>query len=160
MIKQGHVCTDPINSPIFRISAPTYYDGLKEEIEKFIQENGSSLIILDTLQLIAPPKTGNVNDYFLYDCFLRDISKMARENHSSIILIHHTTKALNENKPFLSIHGNRLSPEDAMIVITRSKKQLLADKATLHVTGRDIPMDKIEMVLKKDILTWVEAPNI
>lgn len=160
LMKQGHLCANPINSPKYSISAPTYYDGLKEEIEKFIQENGRSLIVLDTLQLIAPPKTGNVGDYFLYDCFLRDISAMARANHSSIILVHHTTNTPDENNPFNGILGaSALIPIDAMIVITRNNKQLLAGKATLHVTGRDIGAGEIEMVFRKDNLTWVEAVN-
>lgn len=162
LMKQGHACADPINSPKYSISAPTYYDGLKEEIEKFIQENGRSLIILDTLQLIAPPKTGTVSDYSLYYTFLCDISKMARENHSSIILVHRTTKTPDENNPFNGILGASAiqGAIDAMIIITRNKKQLLAGKATLHFTGRDIPMDEIEMVFRKDSLTWVEATNI
>lgn len=159
LIKQGHVCTDPSTSPKYSISAPTYYDGLKGRIEQFIQDNGKSLIILDTLQLISPPRPSKVNDYDYYYPFLSDIAQMARENHSSIILIHHTTKAVDENDPFNNILGSRAiqAATDAMIVITRNRKQLQEGKAMLNFTGRDLFTDEFELVFNKDNLTWTEA---
>ncbi len=159
LIKQGHVYTDPEKSPQFAITAPTYYDGLKDKIEEFIQENGRSLIILDTLQLISPPRTGKVNDYDYYYPFLSDISDVARTGHSSIVLIHHTTKTVYENNPFDRILGNTAiqGATDAMIVITCNNKQFKEHKATLHYRGRDVQLDEVEMVFNENNLTWSEA---
>lgn len=162
MIKQGHQCIDPAHSPVFRISAPTFYDGLKESIEEFIAKNGKSLIILDTLQRISPPRIGRVSDYDYYYPFLSEISQIAREGHSSIILIHHTTKAIDENNPFNNILGTTAiqGATDAMVVITRNKKQRQEGKATLHYTGRDALMGEIEIAFNEDNLTWVEAESV
>ena len=162
LIKQGHVYADPAHSPQYRISAKRYYDGLKEEIQSFIEDNGRSLIILDTLQLVTPTKTGKVSEYDFFYPFLSDISNLAREGHSSIVLIHHTTKAIDENNPFNNILGSTAlqGATDAMIIISRTKKQLSDNKATLHFTGRDVPMDEIEMAFNKDNLTWDEEEAV
>ncbi|MBP3897092.1 MAG: AAA family ATPase, partial [Mogibacterium sp.] len=158
LIKQGYAKrTD--NPPDFRINAPKFDDGLIEMIKEYIDTHGKSLIIIDTLQRVRPDDVRGVSEYKQDYPLLTDLSALARERESAILLIHHTRKTEDPNNPFNMINGSVAiqGATDAMMVITRDKQQFQQKRATLHVTGRDIGLNEVEMALLEPNLSWVNA---
>ena len=158
LIKQGY-SQDIDNPPDFRINAPKYGDDLRKMITDYIDTHGKSLIIIDTLQRIRPDDIRGVSEYKQDYPLLTDLSAIARERESAILLIHHTRKTEDPNNPFNMINGSVAiqGATDAMMVITRDKQQFQQKRATLHVTGRDIGLNEVEMALLEPNLSWINA---
>lgn len=148
--------------PDFAILSPSYDDGLLDDLREVFETYGRTLVIIDTLQRIRPEDKPGKTEYKMDYPFLTEISALARDYGSAVLLIHHTRKTVDENNPFNMINGSvgLQGAVDAMMVITRNKQQTKDHKATLHVTGRDIGMDEIEMVFMQPNVTWMRASSV
>lgn len=162
LIKQGHGGISPENSPIFSINAPTYSEEFAQMLKQIVEEHGRTLFIIDTLQCIRPAGNSRESEYQRDYPILSQLSSFARENDSAVLLVHHTRKTTDDANPFNMILGSTAlqGAVDMMLLLTRSKKQLSESKATLHITGRDVGMDDIEMFFDKDTITWYSAKNL
>ena len=122
----------------FAVMADTLKHGLEQQIEQFLTEHPTTkLVVIDTLQRVR----GTGSDSNLYANDYQDIGllkKLADKRHIAILLIHHLRK-LHDDDPMNMISGSTGLSGAADSTFVLQKNSRLANIASLHCTGRDIP---------------------
>ena len=137
----------------FAIMADTLKRGLEQQIEQFLTEHPATrLVVIDTLQRVR----GTGRDSNLYANDYQDIGllkKFADKRHIAILLIHHLRK-LHDDDPMNMISGSTglSGAADSTFVLQKSSR--LANIASLHCTGRDIPDRTLKLELGEDDHVW------
>ena len=137
----------------FAIMADTLKHGLEQQIEQFLMEHPTTkLVVIDTLQRVR----GTGSDSNLYANDYQDIGllkKLADNQHIAILLIHHLRK-LHDDDPMNMISGSTglSGAADSTFVLQKSFR--LANIASLHCTGRDIPDRTLKLELGEDDHIW------
>ena len=121
----------------FAIMADTLKHGLEQQIEQFLTEHpATKLVVIDTLQRVRSAG----GDSNLYANDYQDVGllkQLADKHHIAILLIHHLRK---------------LHDDDPMNMISGSTR--LANIASLHCTGRDIPDRTLKLELGEEDHVW------
>ena len=137
----------------FAIMADTLKHGLEQQIEQFLTEHPTTkLVVIDTLQRVrAAGGDGNLyaNDY--QDIGL--LKQLADKRHIAILLIHHLRK-LHDDDPVNMISGSTGLSGAADSAFVLQKNSRLANIASLHCTGRDIPDRTLKLELGEDDHVW------
>lgn len=137
----------------FAIMADTLKHGLEQQIEQFLTEHPTTkLVVIDTLQRVR----GTGSDSNLYANDYHDIGilkQLADKRHIAILLIHHLRK-LRDDDPMNMISGSTglSGAADSTFVLQKSSR--LANIASLHCTGRDIPDRTLKLELGEDDHVW------
>ena len=137
----------------FAIMADTLKRGLEQQIEQFLTEHPTTkLVVIDTLQCVR----GTGSDSNLYANDYQDIGllkKLADNQHIAILLIHHLRK-LHDDDPMNMISGSTglSGAADSTFVLQKSSR--LANIASLHCTGRDIPDRTLKLEFGEDDHVW------
>ena len=137
----------------FAIMADTLKRGLEQQIEQFLTEHlATKLVVIDTLQRVRSAG----GDSNLYANDYQDIGllkKLADKWHLAILLIHHLRK-LHDDDPMNMISGSTglSGAADSTFVLQKSSR--LANIASLHCTGRDIPDRTLKLELGEDDHVW------
>ena len=137
----------------FAIMADTLKHGLEQQIEQFLMEHPTSkLVVIDTLQRVR----GTGSDSNLYANDYQDIGllkKLADKRHIAILLIHHLRK-LHDDDPMNMISGSTglSGAADSTFVLQKSSR--LANIASLHCTGRDIPDRTLNLEFGEEDHVW------
>ena len=137
----------------FAIMADTLKHGLEQQIEQFLTEHpATKLVVIDTLQRVRSAGS----DSNLYANDYRDIGllkRLADRRHIAILLIHHLRK-LHDDDPMNMISGSTglSGAADSTFVLQKSSR--LANIASLHCTGRDIPDRTLKLELGEDDHVW------
>ena len=137
----------------FAIMADTLKRGLEQQIEQFLTEHPTTkLVVIDTLQCVR----GTGSDSNLYANDYQDIGllkKLADNQHIAILLIHHLRK-LHDDDPMNMISGSTglSGAADSTFVLQKSSR--LANIASLHCTGRDIPDRTLKLELGEEDHVW------
>ncbi len=137
----------------FAILADTLKHGLEQQIEQFLTEHpATKLVVIDTLQRVRSAGS----DSNLYANDYRDIGllkRLADRRHIAILLIHHLRK-LHDDDPMNMISGSTglSGAADSTFVLQKSSR--LANIASLHCTGRDIPDRTLKLELGEDDHVW------
>ena len=137
----------------FAIMADTLKHGLEQQIEQFLMEHPTAkLVVIDTLQRVRSAGSDNnlyANDY-------QDIGilkQLADRRHIAILLIHHLRK-LHDDDPMNMISGSTglSGAADSTFVLQKSSR--LANIASLHCTGRDIPDRTLKLEFGEENHVW------
>ena len=137
----------------FAILADTLKHGLEQQIEQFLMEHPTTkLVVIDTLQRVR----GTGSDSNLYANDYQDIGllkKLADNQHIAILLIHHLRK-LHDDDPMNMISGSTglSGAADSTFVLQKSSR--LANIASLHCTGRDIPDRTLKLEFGEEDHIW------
>ena len=137
----------------FAIMADTLKRGLEQQIEQFLTEHPTTkLVVIDTLQCVR----GTGSDSNLYANDYQDIGllkKLADKQHIAILLIHHLRK-LHDDDPMNMISGSTglSGAADSTFVLQKSSR--LANIASLHCTGRDIPDRTLKLEFGEEDHVW------
>ena len=137
----------------FAIMADTLKHGLEQQIERFLMEHPTTkLVVIDTLQRVR----GTGSDSNLYANDYQDIGllkKLADNQHIAILLIHHLRK-LHDDDPMNMISGSTglSGAADSTFVLQKSSR--LANIASLHCTGRDIPDRTLKLEFGEEDHVW------
>ena len=137
----------------FAILADTLKHGLEQQIEQFLTEHpDTKLVVIDTLQRVRSAGS----DRNLYANDYQDIGllkRLADRRHIAILLIHHLRK-LHDDDPMNMISGSTglSGAADSTFVLQKSSR--LANIASLHCTGRDIPDRTLKLELGEDDHVW------
>ncbi len=120
-------------------------------------------VVIDTLQLVVPPKPIGQNDYDFYYGFLAPLHSWATVNHIALVLITHTTKGKKgeDENPFDSIIGSQAiqANADAMLLLRKNHAKgtilnpELAD-GFLEVTGRGQATEKFSLDWNSEAIRW------
>ena len=137
----------------FAIMADTLKHGLEQQIEQFLVEHpATKLVVIDTLQRVR----GTGSDSNLYANDYQEIGllkKLADKRHIAILLIHHLRK-LHDDDPMNMISGSTglSGAADSTFVLQKSSR--LANIASLHCTGRDIPDRTLKLEFGEEDHVW------
>ena len=137
----------------FAIMADTLKRGLEQQIEQFLTEHPTTkLVVIDTLQCVR----GTGSDSNLYANDYQDIGllkKLADKQHIAILLIHHLRK-LHDDDPMNMISGSTGLSGAADSTFVLQKNSRLANVASLHCTGRDIPDRTLKLEFGEEDHVW------
>ena len=137
----------------FAVMSQQLHNGLVEQIEQFLKEHPQTrLIVIDTLQRI---RTAG-NDANPYASDYRDIGvlkALADKHRIAILLVHHLRK-MNDDDPMNMISGSTglNGAADSTFVLQKSSR--LANIASLHCTGRDIPDRTLKLEFGEEDHVW------
>ena len=137
----------------FAIMADTLKHGLKQQIEQFLFGHpATKLVVIDTLQRVRSASCDSnlyANDY--QDIGL--LKRLADRRHIAILLIHHLRK-LHDDDPMNMISGSTglSGAADSTFVLQKSSR--LANIASLHCTGRDIPDRTLKLEFGEEDHIW------
>ena len=137
----------------FAIMADTLKHGLEQQIEQFLMEHPTTkLVVIDTLQRVR----GTGSDSNLYANDYQDIGilkQLADKRHIAILLIHHLRK-LHDDDPMNMISGSTGLSGAADSTFVLQKNSRLANIASLHCTGRDIPDRTLKLEFGEEDHIW------
>lgn len=145
--------TDSTENLHFAIKAPDLENGLDEQLENFIRQHpDTSLIIIDTLQKIREvdgEKYSYANDYEI----IARMKAFADKHSICLLLVHHTRKQSADDK-FDMISGTTglLGAADGAFLL--QKKKRTSNAATLEVSGRDQPDQKLKINRNPETMQW------
>ena len=137
----------------FAILADTLKHGLEQQIEQFLTEHpATKLVVIDTLQRVR--STGGDSNLYAND--YQDVGllkQLADRHHIAILLIHHLRK-LHDDDPMNMISGSTglSGAADSTFVLQKSSR--LANIASLHCTGRDIPDRTLKLEFGEEDHVW------
>lgn len=115
-----------------------------------MEHSTTKLVVIDTLQRVrAAGGDGNLyaNDY--QDIGL--LKQLADKRHIAILLIHHLRK-LHDDDPMNMISGSTGCAADSTFVLQKNSR--LANVASLHCTGRDIPDRTLKLEFGEEDHVW------
>ena len=145
---------DGTNNLHFATAAKKVNSGLLEQLSFFLNQfPGTGLIIIDTMQASrdGTPK-GNL---YAEDCaFMETVQGFSKKHSVSILLVHHTRKMPDQTDSFNMVSGSNGNMGGADTTIIMSKENRTDRKATLEITGRDIPDQKLFLVRGLDNPCW------
>lgn len=130
-------------------------DGLMELIDEHLKQHPETkLVIIDTFQKI---RGQGLRGERWYDHDYREagmIKEAMDKKGVSVLFVHHTSKTKDKEDPFNEITGtNGISGVmDTMFVIKKASRH--AQKATLHITGRDVEQDEFLISFNEDTCQW------
>ena len=137
----------------FAIMADTLKRGLEQQIEQFLTEHPATrLVVIDTLQRVRSAGS----DSNLYANDYQDIGilkQLADKRHIAILLIHHLRK-LHDDDPMNMISGSTGLSGAADSTFVLQKHSRLANIASLHCTGRDIPDRTLKLEFGEEDHIW------
>ena len=137
----------------FAILADTLKHGLEQQIEQFLTEHpATKLVVIDTLQRVR--STGGDSNLYAND--YQDVGllkQLADRHHIAILLIHHLRK-LHDDDPMNMISGSTGLSGAADSTFVLQKNSRLANIASLHCTGRDIPDRTLKLEFGEEDHVW------
>lgn len=134
----------------FKVSAKPVDRGLLDDLERFVSKHpDTKLIVIDTLQKIRSAKSSYENDYDM----VGTLKAFADRNNLCLLLVHHTRKQDSSDK-FNTVSGSQglNGAADGAYIMYKTDRQ--AQKASILMTGRDIPDKKLRIYRDGDTLEW------
>lgn len=144
---------DGTDNLYFATESKTVNGGLEDQIRGFIQEHpDTGLIIIDTLQKVREMGGDNYSYANDYEIITR-LKKFADRYGICLLLVHHTRKQNSDDK-FDMISGTNglLGAADGGFILRKEKRT--SNSATLEVSGRDQPDQKIYLNRNPETLVW------
>lgn len=137
----------------FAISAKQLGNGLDTQLEKFVREHPDTrLIIIDTLQKVRE-LSGEAYSYRDDYQIIGQIKQLADKFGLCLLIVHHTRKSA-ANDEFDRISGTTGIYGCADGAFVLSKENRTDNTATLSVSGRDQPDQRIHLVRDEERLLW------
>ena len=137
----------------FSVSAGQLGNGLDEQLTRFMAEHpDTKLIIIDTLQKVREVGGDNYSYANDYEIITR-LKKFADSYGICLLLVQHTRKQNSDDK-FDMISGTNglLGAADGGFILRKEKRT--SNSATLEVSGRDQPDQKIYLSRNLKTLVW------
>ena len=135
------------------ISARQSGNGLEEQLTQFLQEHpDTSLIIIDTLQMIRSDSGDNYSYARDYQN-IADLKSFADKHGICLIVVHHTRKQKADDA-FDMISGTNglMGAADGAFILRKEKRT--SNSATLEVSGRDQPDQRLYLLRNEEKLSW------
>lgn len=138
----------------FATSAKMIGSGLDEQLEKFVREHSDTkLIIVDTLQKVREM----VSDNYSYSNDYEVIGKLKQfaDRHGVCILIVHHARKQPAGDSFEKISGTTGLSGCADGALIMQKEKRTDGKATLEISGRDQPDQRLYLSKDQERLVWL-----
>ncbi len=140
---------------------PRFDDGGLDQIKEWLRDHPQAkLVVIDTLQRVRPREKYGSSIYGQDYAALAPLADLAHKHRVTILVVHHTRKALAED-PFDRVSGSTglTGAVDGTLILSRKRG---ATRATLSVTGRDIEERELLLERNKDTGGWLlvdDAPE-
>jgi biotin operon repressor len=124
----------------FETEWPRINQGGAEHIEAWLKATPNArLVVVDVLQKIRPPRNARANGYDEDYEALRQLKALADKYRVAILVVHHTRKSTADDI-VETVSGTQglTGAADAILIIKRPRGE---ERAQLHVTGRDLPVE-------------------
>ena len=145
--------TEGAEKLFFSVEAKSMKDGLEKQLTNFIHDHrDTNLIIIDTLQKVRA-SGGDTYSYASDYEVINSLKQFADKNGICILLVHHTRKQTADDR-FDMISGTNglLGAADGAFLLQKNRRT--DAEATLEVTGRDQPDQKLYLKRDPERLTW------
>ena len=137
----------------FAIAAKQLGNGLDAQLEKFVREHPDTrLIIIDTLQKVRE-LSGEAYSYRDDYQIIGQLKQLADKFRLCLLIVHHTRKS-PANDEFDRISGTTGIYGCADGAFVLSKEHRTDSTATLSISGRDQPDQRIHLVRDEATLQW------
>ncbi len=137
----------------FAIAAKQLGNGLDAQLEKFVREHPDTrLIIIDTLQKVRE-LSGEAYSYRDDYQIIGQLKQLADKFKLCLLIVHHTRKS-PANDEFDRISGTTGIYGCADGAFVLSKERRTDNTATLSISGRDQPDQRIHLVRDEATLQW------
>ncbi len=137
----------------FAIAAKQLGSGLDAQLEKFVRERPDTrLIIIDTLQKVRE-LSGEAYSYRDDYQIIGQLKQLADKFKLCLLIVHHTRKS-PANDEFDRISGTTGIYGCADGAFVLSKERRTDNAATLSISGRDQPDQRIHLVRDEESLQW------
>ena len=137
----------------FAICAKQLGNGLDAQLEKFVREHPDTrLIIIDTLQKVRE-LSGEAYSYRDDYQIIGQLKQFADKFGLCLLIVHHTRKSA-ANDEFDRISGTTGIYGCADGAFVLSKENRTDNAATLSISGRDQPDQRIHLVRDEERLLW------
>ena len=136
----------------FAISAKQLGNGLDAQLEKFVREHPDTRLIIDTLQKVRE-LSGEAYSYRDDYQIIGQLKQLADKFELCLLIVHHTRKSA-ANDEFDRISGTTGIYGCADGAFVLSKENRTDNTATLSVSGRDQPDQRIHLVRDEERLLW------
>jgi len=149
----SHITDSGSEQSFFATEAENLSGLLIPQLEKFMQDySDTGLIVIDTLQRVrgvSNDKNSYAGDY----SEIGQIKSFADKHHIAVLLVHHVRK-MPDSDPFNMVSGSVgiTGAVDSMYVLEKEKRA--ENKATLHVTGRDIEDRQLLLEFDREMTMW------
>lgn len=149
----SHITDDGSEQSYFATEADNLSGSLIPQLEKFMADYpDTGLVVIDTLQRVrgvTNDKNAYANDY---DEIGR-IKSFADKFKIAVLLIHHVRK-MPDSDPFNMVSGSVgiIGAVDSMYVLEKDRRT--ENRATLHITGRDIEDMQLSLEFDRDMTVW------
>ena len=138
----------------FAIMADTLKHGLEQQIEQFLTEHpNTKLVVIDTLQRVRSCRRRQQSVRKRLPGRSACSRQLADKQHIAILLIHHLRK-LHDDDPMNMISGSTGLSGAADSTFVFQKNSRLANVASLHCTGRDIPDRTLKLEFGEEDHVW------
>lgn len=137
----------------FATQCKTLNEGLDEQIKGFMEEHSDTgLIIIDTLKRVREAGGADYSYASDYDIVAR-LKSLADSYNVTMLIVHHTRKQKAEDI-FDMISGTNglMGAADGGFILRKEKRT--SNSATLEVSGRDQPDQKIYLNRNSETLVW------
>jgi hypothetical protein len=133
---------------------PRADEGLVDLLDLYFNEHPTcKLVIVDTLAKIKPPRTRNgdlyADDYLSLQAFI----DLAHRRDVAVLLVTHCRKADGSDITDDVMGTTGVSGAAENILVMRHTRQD-EERATLHVTGKDLESQTLTMQFQKETCTW------
>ena len=137
----------------FATNAKMIGGGLDEQLEKFVREHSDTkLIIVDTLQKVREAVGDSYNYSRDYEVIGR-LKQFADRYSVCVLIVHHTRKQpAGDSFEMISGTTGLLGCADGALLLQKERRT--DGKATLEVTGRDQPDQRLYLTKNQEHLTW------
>jgi len=149
----SHITDNGSEQSYFATEADNLSGSLIPQLEKFMGDYpDTGLIVIDTLQRVR----GGENDKNVYANDYGEIGKIktfADRHRIAVLLVHHVRK-MPDSDPFNMVSGSVgiIGAVDSMYVLEKERRA--ENKATLHVTGRDIEDRQLLLEFDREMTVW------
>lgn len=139
-------------SVFFSVQAKLLSDGLDGQLEYFVREHQDTRLIIDTLQKVRE-LSGEAYSYRDDYQIIGQLKQLADKFGLCLLIVHHTRKSA-ANDEFDRISGTTGIYGCADGAFVLSKENRTDNAATLSVSGRDQPDQRIHLVRDEERLLW------
>ena len=149
----SHITEKGSEQSFFATESDNLSGSLIPQLEKFMKDYpGTGLIVIDTLQRVrgaVSDKNAYANDYNE----IGQIKTFADKHNIAVVLVHHVRK-MPDSDPFNMVSGSVgiIGAVDSMYVLEKDKRA--DNKATLHITGRDIEDKQLLLEFDRETTMW------
>jgi len=149
----SHITDSGSEQSFFATESENLGGSLIPQLEKFMQDHPETgLIVIDTLQRVR----GSESDKSMYANDYNEIGRIktfADQHKIAVLLVHHVRKA-PDSDPFNMVSGSMgiIGAVDSMYVLEKERRA--ENKATLHITGRDIEDKQVLLEFDRERTVW------